>query len=172
MNKKKLLILDFILTLVLIGLDQATKYIAVQYLKNQSAFVLIPEVLELSYLENRGAAFGLLQNQKVFFICMAVLVIIMIGYVLAKTPEKKKYTMLHITLVMIVAGGIGNMIDRIVQGYVVDFISFVLINFPTFNVADIFITVATFLLAVLILFVYKEEDFNFLSPKQKKIREM
>ena len=73
---------------------------------------------------------------------------------------------------MIASGAAGNMIDRVSHDYVVDFIYFVLINFPIFNVADIYVTVSTFLFVILFLFYYKENDFNFLSFRQQKpIRE-
>ena len=103
---------------------------------------------------------------------VAILILTVIGYVLCKTPEKKKYTILHVLLVMIASGALGNMIDRLRFEYVVDFISFVLINFPIFNVADIYVTVATIILVILLLFVYKEDDLNFISFKQKKFREV
>ena len=75
-------------------------------------------------------------------------------------------------LSLIAAGAIGNMIDRIRFDYVVDFIYFVLINFPIFNVADIYVTVSTVILVILLLFVYKEEDLSFISFKQKRYREI
>ena len=75
---------------------------------------------------------------------------------------------LRVVLVMICAGAAGNFIDRVSQGYVVDFIYFELINFPVFNVADIFVTVGAALLVVLILFYYKDSDFDFLSRRQQK----
>ena len=93
-----------------------------------------------------------------------------IVYVLIKTPADKKYTILHVLLVLIAAGSIGNMIDRISQDYVVDFIYFVLIDFPIFNVADIYVTCAMAGLVILILFGYKEEDFAFLSVSKKMTR--
>lgn len=80
--------------------------------------------------------------------------------------------MLHLLLSLIAAGAIGNMIDRIRLDYVVDFIYIVLINFPIFNVADIYVSVATAILVILLLFVYKEQDLNFISFKQKKYREI
>lgn len=89
-----------------------------------------------------------------------------------KTPEHKKYTWGHVSLILIAAGGMGNMIDRIRLDYVVDFIYFSLINFPIFNVADIFVTIGTILLIILLLFVYKEDDLNFLSFKTKTYREI
>lgn len=174
MDKKKikLLIMDFLLLIVLVAIDQFTKYIAVLKLKNQPAFSIIDGILEFNYLENRGAAFGMLQNQKVFFVFVAAIFLTVIVYVLSKTPKGAKYTQLHILLVMIAGGAIGNMIDRLRLDYVVDFIYIVLINFPIFNVADMYVTFATAILVIQVLFVYKENDFNFLSFNQKKFREL
>ena len=81
-------------------------------------------------------------------------------------PEEAKFNLVHILFAAIVAGGLGNMIDRLRYDYVVDFISFVLIHFPVFNVADCYIVVATILLFILFLFVFKEQDLEFLSFKK------
>lgn len=171
-QKKRLLLTDFLGLIALVLADQFTKYIAVVHLKDQPAIPVISDVLEFNYLENRGAAFGMLQNQKIFFVFVAVIILAIIGYVLFKMPEKRKYTVLHVLLVLIAAGAIGNMIDRLRLNYVVDFISFVLIHFPIFNVADIYVTVATTVLVLLLLFYYKESDLGFLSFKQTKYREL
>lgn len=172
-NKKiKFLCFDFLLLVILIALDQYTKYLAVIKLKNQPAYNIINGVLEFNYLENRGAAFGMLQNQKIFFVFVATIFLCVIIYVLIKVPTDKKFNSLHFFLTLIAAGAIGNMIDRLRLDYVVDFIYFVLINFPIFNVADIYVTVSTVLLIIQILFVYDDNDFNFLSFKKKKFREL
>lgn len=171
-KKIKFLCFDFILLAILIALDQFTKYLAVIKLKSQPAYNIIDGVLEFNYLENRGAAFGMLQNQKIFFVFVAAIFLCVIVYVLIKVPTDKKFNSLHIFLTMIAAGAIGNMIDRLRFDYVVDFIYIVLINFPIFNVADIYVTVSTFFFIIQILFVYEENDFNFLSFKQKKFREL
>lgn len=165
-TKKKMLVLDTILALVLIGFDQFTKHLAVVKLRGQEPFVLIKGVLELDYLENRGAAFGMLQNQKVLLVAVGVIFLAAICFFLIRVPDEKKYYVMHILASVIVAGGLGNMIDRIRLDYVVDFISFVLIHFPIFNVADIYVVVATICVFVLFLFVYKEEDFSFLGKKK------
>ena len=89
-----------------------------------------------------------------------------ICYILFKMPEDKKYNILHLLLVLIASGAIGNMIDRIRLEYVVDFFYFVLINFPIFNVADIYVSVACALLAIVMLFVYKDEDLDFISIRK------
>ena len=114
----------------------------------------------------------MLQNQKIFFIFVAIVILSVIAYVLIKTPDDRKYTILHVLLSLIAAGAIGNMIDRIRYDYVVDFIYFVLINFPIFNVADIYVSVSTVILIILLLFYYKEKDLNFISFKQKRYREI
>ncbi len=174
MSLKKIILLfgDLLGIIALILLDQYTKYLAVIHLKDKAAFNIINGVLEFNYLENKGAAFGMLQNQKVFFIFVAIVILSVIAYVLLKMPAGRKYTILHILLSLIAAGAIGNMIDRIRYDYVVDFIYFVFINFPIFNVADIYVSISTFVLIFLLLFYYKENDLNFISFKQKRYREI
>ncbi len=162
-HKFKLLIFDFFFMILLVAADQFTKYVAVLKLKAQPAFSIIDGVLEFNYLENRGAAFGMLQNQKFFFIVVASVFLCVIVYALFRTPDDAKYTKLHVLLIMIAGGAVGNMIDRIRFDYVVDFIYIVLINFPIFNVADMYVTFSTAILVFHVLFVYKENDFDFLK---------
>ncbi len=172
MKRASLLVTDFMLFVILVITDQLTKHLAVVRLKNQAAYNLINGILEFNYLENRGAAFGVLQNQKYFFVFVALVFIGVIVFVLIKVPTQKKYYSLNILLVMIAAGAVGNMIDRVRYDYVVDFIYLVCIQFPIFNVADIYVTTATVILVFQILFVYKTNDFNFLSFNPKKFREL
>lgn len=174
MNKRRiiLLIVDFFLALLFIAGDQVTKYYAILMLKNQAPYSVVDGVFELHYLENNGAAFGILQGQKFFFLFIAAIILGMIIYVLFKMPYQKKYIKLHITLVLIASGAIGNLIDRIRYDYVVDFLYFSLINFPVFNVADIYVTLAAFFLVILLLFVYKETDLEFISFRAKKFRDI
>lgn len=172
MKRASLLVTDFMLFVILVITDQLTKHLAVVRLKNQAAYNLINGILEFNYLENRGAAFGVLQNQKYFFVFVALIFIGVIVFVLIKVPAQKKFYSLNILLVMIAAGAVGNMIDRVRYDYVVDFIYLVCIQFPIFNVADIYVTTATVILVFQILFVYKTNDFNFLSFNPKKFREL
>lgn len=166
------LLIDALVMAALILLDQYTKNMAVLRLKDKPAFNIINGVFELHYLENTGAAFGMLQNQRFFFIFVEVIVLTVIAYILYKTPNRKKYILMHILLSLIAAGAIGNMIDRVKLNYVVDFIYIVLINFPIFNLADIYVTVATAILILALLFYYKENDLNFIGFNQKKFREI
>ena len=159
--------LDILFFVLLVILDQITKNLAVVYLKDKPAYVLWDGVFELHYLENSGAAFGMLQNQKVLFVSIAVIILVVIGYILIKLPRNRRYAMLEVLLVLIASGAVGNMIDRVEFNYVVDFFYFKLIDFPIFNVADIYVSVSCVLLAVLVIFYYKDEDFDFLSKKKE-----
>ena len=129
----------FLSTGLLIWLDQWTKSLAVQHLMGKPAIVLLPGIFELRYLENRGAAFGMFQGRQMFFFLVAVIVFFMS---------------------LIVAGAAGNMIDRLTQQYVVDFLYFCLIDFPIFNVADCYVTVAAFCLIGLVMWYYNDEDWE------------
>ena len=129
---------------------------------------MIDGVLELQYLENRGSAFGMLQNQKFIILFVGIVFLAVIIFFLFRMPLQKKYNIVHILLSVVIAGGIGNMVDRFRFDYVVDFISFVLINYPIFNVADCYIVVAMIILFLLFVFVFKEKDLEFLSFKQNR----
>jgi signal peptidase II len=154
-------VVSLIAVVLAVVLDQYTKYLASAYLMNEP-LTLIEGVFELRYLENRGAAFGLLQNQQVFFLIVGSGAILVITYLFVRMPHNKHFLPLRLCMISIVAGAIGNMIDRIRLNYVVDFLYFELIDFPIFNVADIYASVATCVLMGLFLFYYKEEDFNVL----------
>lgn len=169
MNKKnglKNYVMAVILVIVAVLIDQYTKYLAVTHLKDGPAFVLIDNVFEMNYLENRGAAFGLLQNRQIFFVCVAILIFAFILYCYVRIPKTGRYLPLRLCGIFIVAGAAGNLIDRIRLGYVVDFFYFRLIDFPVFNVADIYVTVSFAVLLILIFFRYKEEELEFLGRKK------
>lgn len=164
---KKNCLIGFISIISCIIFDQITKLLAVTYLKNQPIDI-IKGVFKLQYLENRGAAFGMLQNQLVFFIISGLLIVGASLYIYLKLPATKRFIPARLCLILVVAGGIGNMIDRIRLNYVIDFLYFELIDFPIFNVADIYVTVSMFLLVILILFYYTEDELNFVfSWKQR-----
>ncbi len=160
-------IISVISFLALVLLDQITKYFAVLNLKNKEPIVIIQNVFELYYLENRGAAFGMLQNKRIFLLLLTIIFLLLMCYIFYKMPSEKKYIPLRILGVMVLAGAIGNMIDRLRLQYVVDFLYFKLIDFPIFNVADCYVTVAAFSLLFFVLFYYKDEDFDFLKREGK-----
>ena len=158
-------ILSFI---ILIVFDQWTKYLAVEHLMNKEPFIIIDGVFQLRYLENRGAAFGMMQGQQTFFLITGIIAVIVLAYVYFKLPWEKRFLPLRAVAMFIAGGAVGNMIDRVALGYVVDFFYFELIDFPIFNVADIYVTCATIVLALLILFYYKEEELDCLFPQKKE----
>lgn len=144
-----MLILSIIAIVVLVSLDQFVKYLTVTHLMLKP-IVLIENVFELTYVENKGAAWSILENQIWFFILMTVIILALIAYACYK---KMIYTKLgQISLVLICAGAIGNLIDRITHGYVIDMFSFKLINFPVFNVADICIVCGGILFVFYMMF--------------------
>ena len=144
-------------------LDQWTKLFAVRELRGSDPMVLIDGVLELRYLENRGAAFSMLQGQQGFFYVLTALFLILAFFVFLRIPGTRRYLPIKCCVLGLCAGAIGNLIDRVVKKYVVDFIYFSLIDFPIFNVADIFVTCSVALLILLILFYYRDEELQFLS---------
>ena len=152
----------------LTALDQGTKALAVRYLMNQTPVVLMEGVFQLHYSENRGAAFGLLQGKQFFFFLITLLVLGAAAYMVWHMPPVKRFFPMWFALLLVASGAVGNMIDRVSQGYVVDFLYFNLINFPIFNVADCYVTVGAFLLVVLIFFYYREEEMACFSLKNKK----
>lgn len=128
----------------IIGLDQLTKWIAVWTLEGEPSFPIWQDVLHLTYARNEGAAFGILSDQRWVFLVFSTVAIIGLLIYLFAFPPKQRFV--KIVLAMIIGGGIGNMIDRTILGYVIDFIDFTLIDFAIFNVADSFICVGAFLL--------------------------
>lgn len=172
MNKQqiKYYLITLISVIAGICLDQYTKFLAVTHLKDKPPFVIIQNVFELHYLENKGAAFGILQNQQWFFIVSFVFIITIVIWLYIKLPTSKRFLPLHICSALIVTGAIGNLVDRLKLGYVIDFFYFSLIDFPIFNVADIFVVTGVIFLAVAILFVYTEDELDDILSFQRMHR--
>lgn len=142
------------ITIICIILDQFTKYLVVQNLKNNPPMVIIDNFLTFTYLENTGAAFGILKNRRWIFILITIISIFLISYILFKYKNKLQ-TINTIALSLILGGAIGNLIDRIRLGYVVDFISmrfFNRYNFAVFNLADTFVVIGSIIIIIFILF--------------------
>ncbi|MBQ7795721.1 MAG: signal peptidase II [Lachnospiraceae bacterium] len=156
-----------LLSVVLIAFDQWTKSLAYNGLRVNGPIVLIDGVFELLYSENRGAAFGILQGKQWFFLIVAVAVVIVVLLFLYKMPAGKRYYPLFGCMVLLASGAVGNVIDRVSRGFVVDFLYFSLIDFPIFNVADCYVVVSAGLLILLTGFFYKDEEMDFLSMKEK-----
>ena len=172
MKSKKLtagiILLPIIGVMILVAFDQLMKYLAVLFLKGKDAVVLIKGVLELQYLENHGAAFGMLQEKQWLFWLLTAAFILIVVWFYIRVPKTKHYLPLILTVLVLVSGALGNFIDRLANRYVVDFIYFRIINFPIFNVADIYVTISVIVLICLILFKYKDKDMGFLFAKRKQ----
>ena len=152
-------IFHFILLAVVLTANQLTK----QWARNTLAgapIVLWKDVFSLRLIYNTGASFGIFQNKTIALTVFSIIGMLAIGVFYFLLPKVKKMRWMRLTLTMIVAGGIGNIIDRIAFGKVTDMLSFDLINFPVFNVADIGVTCGAIVMCVLWLFYYKDEDFG------------
>lgn len=174
---------------ILVAIDQITKSLAVAFLKNKPAIPIIKDVFELEYLENTSAAFGMdpisllhkifqfevfNQNPEIylnvrmgFFYLLTIVMIWLLGLFYLRIPKEKRFRYMDWIVLFMIAGAIGNFIDRAVQQYVVDFLYFKLINFPIFNVADIYVTCAAIALLILGLIYYKDEDIERIFPSKK-----
>ncbi len=159
-------LLHAIALVVLVAIDQISKYFARLYLPGNPVTV-IEGVFSFHYLENRGSVWGIMQGQQTLFILFFFLLFGVFVYLYIKMPKEKQYAPLLWILVILGAGAVGNTIDRIIFGYVTDFLRFTLIDFPTFNIADCYITVCSFLSIILVLTKYKDDEFEFLSFRRK-----
>lgn len=157
------------LALLSVVLDQVTKLLAVKYLMPVDTVPIIKNVLHLTYLENTGAAFGSLKNSRWVFLAVSTFAIIALVFYMFRFKPKNR--VLSAGLAFIIGGGIGNMIDRLAKGYVVDFVDFRLINFAVFNVADSFVCVGAALVIIYIFFFAEKEDKNAKNEKKESKNE-
>ncbi|EQK43847.1 MULTISPECIES: signal peptidase II [Paraclostridium] len=138
-----------LIILGLIGLDQISKFLAVKYLVNIGSIPIIKDIFHLTYVENRGAAFGMFQNNQMIFVVVALAACIFGLYYL----YKKQLNLLgKSAIILIIAGAIGNLIDRVRLGFVVDYFDFRIVWNYVFNVADVFVVIGTILLCIYIIF--------------------
>lgn len=140
----------------LLLLDQLTKWIVLNTLTKVDTVALIDGIFHLTYCENRGAAFGIMQNRVWFFVVVTVAVFVAVIWYMIKYKPKNKW--LNFSLTLLMGGALGNFVDRIFRGYVVDFLDFRLINFPIFNVADCFVVIGAILLAFYMIFSEYEKE--------------
>ena len=156
-----------LLVILLIAIDQFTKWLAYTHLYQKPDVSVIDGVFQLKYLENDSAAFSLdpvsiLHRifHFIFFAVLTIVVLVLLAIVYQRIPLNRRFLPLNIISVGIFAGAAGNLIDRVIHHYVIDFFYFSLINFPVFNVADIYVTLSAIALIIVVLFYYKEEDFS------------
>jgi len=158
MKISKRIVLSTAFVLVLLAIDQFTKYLAVTYLKPIREIVLIDGVFSLLYHENSGMAFGLFQDGRWFFVVLTVVALGFFIYYYISLPKTRYHDKMRFFLLMFMGGALGNFVDRVMHGYVVDFFFFSLINFPVFNMADVFLTIAVFCLAFIMLFIKEPKN--------------
>lgn len=159
-----------VIIFLFIFIDQAIKLLAADRLKGKPDYPLFSGILEFSYLENTGAAFSSFMGKQGFLITLttcAMLFLIM-KYRQIPKAENRRYLPMKASLLLIISGGIGNLIDRVTNGYVIDFIYFVPIDFPKFNIADCYVCVGMALLAYISFFYYKDEELDFLFTLKGK----
>lgn len=161
-----------IILVILILVDQMSKLFITRKLLLGEEIEVIKNVFSIEYIRNTGAAWGMFPNGTIFFIIFSVIVCVGMLIVYFKIPKEKKYNYLSMVIIILVSGAIGNLIDRCFRKYVVDFFYFKLIDFPVFNIADIYVTVSAIMLIILIMFYYKEEDFQFIKFFKKKSEQM
>ncbi len=167
MKKYYNIIIFTISVFVLAAFDQISKILATNALKGNSGIAVWEDVLEFYYLENTGTAWGLFGGARIFFIIITTIIFLFIVFFIYKLPFAKRNIPLLFNAILLGAGAIGNFIDRVFLGYVRDFIYFKLINFPVFNIADIYVTVGICLFAILVFFVYKDEELTSIIKPQK-----
>lgn len=159
--KRKLVVANMLyagIFILLIAIDRVTKQLAIRHLRKQEVEI-IPDILSLHYLENRGAAWGWFQNATWLFVLVTIIVLAAMVYFYSRIPLERRYRLLRISIIVLSAGAVGNFIDRIIWRYVVDFIYVKWINFPVFNVADCFVCISAMMLLYCLLFKYKDEEF-------------
>ena len=160
-------ILPIIAVVVLILLDQGTKFWALASLKPIHNMTLVEGFMDLTFVENRGVAFGMFSGQRWFILLLTGIIAAGLIWFYKAMPKKKEYFPLRVSRVMVLSGAVGNIIDRLFRGYVVDFFEFTFFEWPVFNVADIYVVVGVTLLALMILFVVKDEDLDFKKKKDE-----
>lgn len=159
LNKKSgnfRLALYLILCVAIVGADQLSKWLAVRFLRPVGDYPLFSGVFHLTYVENSGAAFGMFKDIPwLFMLVSTVTIVVMIGFLIYYRDHAG--ALLGVAIAFVTGGGIGNMIDRLRLGYVVDFFNFELINFAVFNVADSFVCVGAALLFITVLLGSRSE---------------
>ena len=164
-RKIKIYFIPILIIALLTALDQLTKTIIVGKLAVQESIDVIKGVFTITYVQNRGIAWGMLEGKIILFLFMTFLIVGLCFYVYQNILNYPKFRLFRICLIVLISGAIGNMIDRVKLGYVIDFFSFDLIDFPVFNVADIYIVCSMFVIFFLILFKFKDDDLTKLFKK-------
>jgi len=167
---KRRCFLGSLLAICVLILDRITK-LWILGNKDKPETVLIKNILEFQYAENRGVAFGALSGANswiiIFFSCVMVAFLVFL-YRKVLQGEKMKKLQIDTVILLVIAGALGNLIDRIQYGFVVDFIYIRIINFPNFNIADMSIVISMIWILICGFFFLKDEDFSMFETKAEK----
>ena len=152
------MIKNILFTAVLIFVDRLSKVMAAKYLADGTVMTVIPYFLGLRYLENTGMAFSMLSGKTVFLAVITAATLIIMAYFLFVKNYGERFE--HFCFILIFAGGVGNLIDRVFQGYVIDYFEFLFMDFAIFNVADVYVCVGVGLYAIYTFYTefYKKEN--------------
>ncbi len=163
------MILCFVLIFLSVALDQLTKFLVLENIAMYEVVPVIPGFFHFTYIENKGAAFGMLADHRWVFLVISTVAIA--AFVLYIVKYKPRDLLLRISASFIVGGGIGNMIDRCARGSVVDFIDVEFMEFYVFNVADMFVCVGCGLMILYLIISEVKESRKKKAEKEKKINE-
>ncbi len=148
------------IVIVLILIDQLTKYLAIEHLMGNGQVEFIPNILNFVYVENRGAAYGMFSNNTFALAIISLLVTFFLIYILYNSKKYFNFKYIDFVILLIIAGALGNFIDRFFRTYVVDFLEFGFIDFPVFNMADCYVVVGSVLIAIITIFFEKDNKEN------------
>ena len=151
--------INFLYLVLFVISDRLTKHLAVKYLMPIGSAKVLDGIFNLTYVENRGVAFGLFQNMHSVIVPLNILIVALCTWLMIKAIKNKK-RLFAFSINLIISGAIGNIIDKICYGYVVDFLEFAFIDFPVFNLADILVCTGAFLTAIIILFTKDGDIFD------------
>lgn len=161
------IIIAVISVVLLVFIDFFTKKLAFDILRFSNGISVIKGIFRLEYVENKGAAFGILQGRLLPVIIITPILVFLVAFIYIKSINISKFKLFRIVSIFFIAGTIGNFIDRVFYGYVIDFLYFELINFPVFNMADIYLTLSTIVILIALLVYYRDEDWNFIRKNKK-----
>ena len=159
-DKRKILIISFVIAAVLIVLDQLTKDLIIKNYKVGEGKAIINNFLEFLHIKNKGSAWGMFNNKPVVPIIISAILILLILYVYNNMLKYKHYRRIRICIVFLLTRAVSNIIDRIRIGSVTDFIYFRFIDFPVFNVADIYVTFSIAFILIFLVVCYKGSDID------------
>lgn len=154
----------YIIPIIIIGLltafDQLTKFMITSSYELYESRPVIKNILSFTYIQNRGMAWGMLQGKRIIFVILTIIILFLCFAIYSNIADKAKYRLLRANMIILISGALGNMLDRIKLGYVIDFFEVKFIDFPVFNVADIYVVVSMIIIFILIMFKYSNEEFD------------